>query len=55
MMNDTNRAGSKDIDLDKEVAFTWPEGLREAAAILDFLSDDEEKLAFLKALSRTLQ
>ena len=43
------------IDLDKEVSFTYPDGLLEAAAVLDFLADDEEKVKFVKALSRTLQ
>ena len=45
----------KSLDLDKEVSFTYPDGLLEAAALLDFLQDDEEKLRFIKALSRTLQ
>jgi hypothetical protein len=45
----------KKIDLDKEVSFTWPEGIAEAAAILDFLPDDEARLEFVKTLSRTLQ
>ncbi|MCL1805613.1 MAG: hypothetical protein FWG28_06405 [Clostridiales bacterium] len=53
-MNDTKNPSRKEIDLDKEVEFTWPEGINKAAAVLDFVPDDE-KLAFIKALSRTLQ
>jgi len=54
-MSDSKLPDSTNIDLDKEVSFTYPEGFREAAAILDFLADDEEKVRFLKTLSRTLQ
>ena len=54
-MSDASLREPKAPDLDKEVDFTYPDGIREAASILDFLENDEEKLAFLKALSRTLQ
>jgi hypothetical protein len=54
-MSESKLPDIKSIDLDKEVSFTYPDGLYEAAAALDFLSDDEEKRKFVKALSRTLQ
>ena len=54
-MSKVNLPDPQNIDLDKAVDFTYPEGIEEAAAILDFLGDDDEKLAFVKALSRTLQ
>ncbi len=43
------------IDLNKPVSFTYPEGLYEAAAVLDFLPDDKAKLQFALALSRQIQ
>ena len=54
-MSDIKLPDVNSIDLDKEVSFTYPDGLLEAAALLDFLADDEEKVKFVKALSRTLQ
>lgn len=39
------------IDLDKEVDFSYPEGFREAAAALDFLPDEESRLAMVAAVS----
>ena len=54
-MNDQSKPEPGVVDPDKEVSFTYPDGMIEAAAMLDFLADEEEKLAFLKALSRTLQ
>jgi hypothetical protein len=54
-MSEIKLPDAKNIDLDKEVSFTYPDGIYEAAAILDFLSDDNAKLEFVKNLSRTLQ
>ena len=54
-MSDIKLPDSKNIDLNKAVSFTYPDGLYEAAAILDFLPGDKEKLEFMKALSRRLQ
>ena len=56
-MSDSERKlpDAKSIDLEKEVSFTYPDGLYEAAAVLDFLKDDEAKLRFIKLASRTLQ
>jgi len=54
-MNEKKLPDAKGLDLDQEVSFTYPEGFQKAAALLDFLEDDEEKIEFIKALSRTLQ
>ena len=52
-MSDIKLPDIMNIDLDKQVSFTYPEGLYEAAAVLDFLPDDKTKLDFVKNLSRT--
>ena len=51
-MSDIKLPDIKDIDLDKPVSFTYPEGLLEAAAVLDFLPDDQAKIDYVKNLSR---
>jgi hypothetical protein len=54
-MTDDKRPGITDADLDKEVSFTYPDGIKEAAAVLDFIDNEADRISFLKALSRTLQ
>ena len=54
-MSDERRTAPDAPDMDKAVDFSYPEGMKEVAAMLDFLESDEERLAFVKALSRTLQ
>ena len=54
-MSDVKLPDMNSIDLDKEVSFTYPEGQLEAAAILDFLPDDEAKIQFVRAMSRQIQ
>ena len=37
------------IDLDQEVNFDYPAGLEEAAAILDFIPDEQARVAIMTA------
>ena len=53
-MSDIKLPDAKSIDLNKPVSFTYPEGLYEVAAILDFLPDDKAKVDFVKALARRM-
>ena len=54
-MSDIKLPDIAGINLDKEVSFTYPDGLYEAAALLDFLPNDEAKVLFLIDLARQLQ
>lgn len=52
-MTDIKLPDIKDIDLNKEVSFTYPEGFFEAAAVLDFLPNDATKIQMLTGLCMT--
>ena len=43
-----------EIDLSKEVDFSYPEGFMEAAQILDFLPDDEARAGLMAAFASNL-
>ena len=53
-MSDPKLTDVSDIDLNKEVSFTYPDGFLEAAAILDFLPDDEAKINLIRRLSASI-